>query len=136
MGVGTPEDILEAVERGVDMFDCVLPTRLARHGSVWIHPVGARYAAPKTGNRISLLNAKYKDDKKVIMPGCQCYACKNGFSRGYIHHLLKENEILGVRLTTLHNLHFILELMSKIRENIKKGSFSTFKNKFLKNWKI
>ncbi len=136
MGVGTPEDILEAVERGVDMFDCVLPTRLARHGSVWIHPVGARYAAPKTGNRISLLNAKYKDDKKVIMPGCQCYACKNGFSRGYIHHLLKENEILGVRLTTLHNLHFILDLMSKIRENIEKGAFSTFKKQFLKNWKI
>jgi len=125
MGVGTPEDVLEAVERGVDMFDCVLPTRLARHGSVWIE-----------NGRINLLNAKLKNDKSVLMPSCQCYACKNGFSRAYIHHLLKENEVLGIRLTTLHNLHFILDLMSQIRDNIAKGTFLRFKKAFLKNWRI
>ena len=128
MGVGTPEDLLEAVERGVDMFDCVLPTRLARHATVWIYD--------KTGGKQSLLNAKFKYDKNPIMKGCTCYACKNGFSRAYIHHLLKENEVLGIRLTTLHNLHFLLDLMAKIRQNIDKGTFLPFKKQFLRNWKI
>jgi len=128
MGVGTPEDILEAVERGVDMFDCVLPTRLARHATVWFYE--------KTGGKLNLLNSKFKNDKNPIMKGCQCYACKNGFSRAYIHHLLKENEVLGIRLTTLHNLHFLLDLMTKIRDNISSGTFSGFKRKFLKNWQL
>lgn len=128
MGVGTPEDLLEGVERGVDMFDCVLPTRLARHATVWIYE--------KTGGKFNLLNAKFKNDKNPIMKDCQCYACRNGFSRAYIHHLLKENEVLGIRLTTLHNLHFLLDLMRQIRENIDKGTFLKFKKAFLKNWKI
>jgi len=128
MGVGTPEDLLEAVERGVDMFDCVLPTRLARHGSVWFYE--------KTGGKLNLLNSSNKSYSGPIMKNCQCYACKNGFSRAYIHHLLKENEVLGIRLTTLHNLHFILDLMRQIRDNISKGTFLKFKKEFLKNWKI
>ena len=140
MGVGTPEDLLEAVERGVDMFDCVLPTRLARHATVWFYPtnVGAnpRVRPSQKGGKLNLLNARFKDDKNVLMPGCTCYACKNGFSRAYIHHLLKENEVLGIRLTTLHNLHFLLDLMRQIRENISEGTFLKFKKEFLKNWKI
>ena len=128
MGIGDPVDILEAVSRGVDMFDCVLPTRLARHGTVWL----ASSERSESRGKTSLLNAKFKGDKNPIMKDCGCYACKNGFSRGYIHHLLKENEILGVRLTTLHNLYFILDLMAKIRENISKGTFLSFKKEFLK----
>ncbi|MDD5731636.1 MAG: tRNA guanosine(34) transglycosylase Tgt [Patescibacteria group bacterium] len=128
MGVGTPEDLLEAVERGVDMFDCVLPTRLARHGTVWYYE--------KTGGKLNLLNSSNKSYSGPIMKDCQCYACKNGFSRAYIHHLLKENEVLGIRLTTLHNLHFLLDLMRQIRDNIDKGTFLKFKKEFLKNWKI
>jgi queuine tRNA-ribosyltransferase len=127
MGVGTPEDLLESVERGVDMFDCVLPTRLARHATVWVYE--------KKGGKANLLNAKFKNDKNPIMKGCQCYSCKNGFSRAYIHHLLKENEVLGIRLTTLHNLHFLLDLMKEIRKNIDKGTFLKFKEEFLKKWK-
>ena len=123
MGVGTPEDIFEAVERGVDMFDCVLPTRLARHGTVWLE-----------NGKVNLLNAKYKNDKNPLIKNCQCYTCQNGFSRGYIQHLLKENEVLGIRLTTIHNLHFILDLIREIRENIDNGTFVPFKNKFLRNW--
>uniref|UniRef100_A0A7C4M2V3 Queuine tRNA-ribosyltransferase n=1 Tax=candidate division CPR3 bacterium TaxID=2268181 RepID=A0A7C4M2V3_UNCC3 len=141
MGVGTPEDILEAVERGVDMFDCVLPTRLARHATVWYYPtsfesVEANGRSSKKGGKINLLNAQFKDDKDVLMLGCQCYACRNGFSRAYIHHLLKENEVLGIRLTTQHNIHFLLDLMNKIRDNIDKGTFLEFKKEFLKNWEI
>jgi queuine tRNA-ribosyltransferase len=90
----------------------------------------------KLGGKLNLLNAEFKNDKSVLMPGCQCYACHNEFSRAYIHHLLKENEVLGIRLTTLHNLHFILDLMRQIRDNISKGTFVSFKKKFLKNWKI
>ena len=129
MGVGTPEDILEAVERGVDMFDCVLPTRLARHGAVWVKE-------KKFSGKLNLLNSSNKSYPDPIMSDCSCYACRNGFSRAYIHHLLKENEVLGIRLTTLHNLHFILDLMSQIRDNISKGTFLQFKKAFLKNWKI
>jgi queuine tRNA-ribosyltransferase len=143
MGVGTPEDLLEAVERGVDMFDCVLPTRLARHATVWSYPmsfasVGAdpRVRPSQKGSKLNLLNAQFKNDKEVLMPGCSCYSCRSGFSRAYIHHLLKENEVLGIRLTTLHNLHFLLDLMREIRDNIDKGSFASFKKQFLKNWKI
>jgi len=120
MGVGSPIDLLEAVDKGIDMFDCVLPTRLARHGTVWT----------KTG-KINLSNAKFKSIFKPIDKSCDCYACKN-FTLAYIHHLLKEKEILGVRLTTIHNLHFLLQLMKDIRQHIEKGSFDRFKNKFIK----
>ncbi len=122
MGVGSPVDLLEAVSRGVDMFDCVLPTRLARHGSVWT----------KKG-QINLFNAKFKSVFRPIEKSCDCYACKN-FTLAYIHHLLKEKEILGIRLTTIHNLHFILQLMSDIREHIKNDTFSAFKRCFIKSF--
>ena len=84
MGIGDPVDILEAVERGIDMFDCALPTRLARHGTVWYYPVETRGDVSKKGGKINILNAKYKNDKKPIIPGCECYTCKNGFSKAYI----------------------------------------------------
>ncbi|HRY60418.1 MAG TPA: tRNA guanosine(34) transglycosylase Tgt [Patescibacteria group bacterium] len=138
MGVGTPEDLLEGVERGIDMFDCVLPTRLARHGTVWVYDKKTKNQEnKKTRNgKLNLLNSEFKNDKKVLMSGCGCYSCRNGFSRAYIHHLLKEGEVLGIRLTTLHNLNFLLDLMRKIRQNIDKGTFEQFKNAFLKNWDI
>jgi len=120
MGVGEPVDILETVERGIDMFDCVMPTRMARNGAVWTI----------TG-RINLRNAKYTKDKTPIEVGCGCLSCKAGYSKGYLSHLIKNNEILGHRLTTLHNLHFLLSLMENIRESINNGSFPTFKKDFI-----
>ena len=122
MGVGEPEDILEAVERGVDMFDCVAPTRIARNGTV----------ITKSG-KINLSNAKFKLDKSPIEKGCDCYACQN-FSRAYIRHLLVSSEILGIRLTTIHNLRFMLSFMAEIRNSIKNQSFKKFKKSFLKKY--
>ncbi len=118
MGVGEPLDLLNAVEKGIDMFDCVQPTRMARNGSVWTYK-----------GRIDISKAKYKADKNPIEKGCKCQACKN-YSRGYIRHLLNEKEVLGIRLTTQHNLHFLLQLMDDVRKSIKKQKFLEFKNKF------
>lgn len=112
MGVGEPEDIIEAVKNGFDMFDCVLPTRLGRHGTVWTTQNW------KTFRKIDLRKQQYRHDKKVIMKDCQCPACSCGYSRAYIGHLIRVNEMLGMRLASLHNLHLISELMKKIRENI------------------
>jgi len=122
MGVGEPEDILEAVQRGIDMFDCVAPTRIARNGSVITF-----------SGKMNLFNAKYKGDKKPIEKNCDCYACKN-FSRAYIRHLLVAGEVLGIRLTTIHNLRFMMRFMDNIRLAIKKGSFSKYKKTFLKKY--
>lgn len=122
MGVGTPEDILEAVERGVDMFDCVEPTRIARHG-----------VALTFRGKININNAKHKLDKDPLEKGCDCYACKN-FSRAYIRHLYTVDEILGKRLMTLHNLRFMMRFMEQLRDSIKKGKFSAFKKSFLKSY--
>ena len=124
MGVGEPADLIQAVEAGMDMFDCVLPTRIARNGTVF-YPKG----------KLTLLNAKFKFDQAPIQKTCQCYACKN-FSRGYIRHLLIAREVLGIRLTTLHNLYFVLSLMQAIRQAIKKQKFSQFKKDFLNSYKI
>ena len=123
MGVGTPEDLLECVDRGIDMFDCVHPTRMARHGAFWT----------KDG-RFSIKNEQFKNDKKPLEKGCKCESCQN-YSRSYIRHLLAEKEILGMRLMTIHNLHFLLNLMQEIREQIKKGTFKKFKTAWMKNWK-
>ncbi len=120
MGVGTPEDLLEAVDRGIDMFDCVLPTRLGRHGSFWNH----------TG-RHTITNKKFAQDETPLDPKCDCYSCKN-FSKSYLRHLITENEFLGMHLLSLHNLAFILSLMEDIRQNINKGTFSQLKKSLLK----
>jgi queuine tRNA-ribosyltransferase len=116
MGVGMPEDILESIERGIDMFDCVIPTRNARNGTVF----------SKNGKMI-IKAARFKNDQKPIDPDCSCYTCRN-FSRGYIRHLLNANEILGLRLATLHNVHFYLWLVRQARENILNNSYVEWKN--------
>jgi len=122
MGVGTPLDILEAVERGADMFDCVLPTRLGRNGSAYT-----------TYGRINLKNARFSEDWGPIDPECSCAACKR-YSAAYIRHLYRSNEILSARLLTLHNLHFYANLMTQIREAIMKDRFPEFKEAFLEKY--
>ncbi|MBB3214554.1 queuine tRNA-ribosyltransferase [Herbaspirillum sp. Sphag1AN] len=118
MGVGTPEDLVAGVANGVDMFDCVMPTRNARNG--WLFT--------RFGD-IKIKNAKYKEDSKPLDETCDCYACKN-FSRAYLHHLHRTGEILGARLNTIHNLHYYLQIMKEIRGAIEVGQFSQFVAKF------
>lgn len=118
MGVGTPEDLVYGVKSGVDMFDCVMPTRNARNG--WLF---TRFGDVK------IKNAKYKDDIRPLDESCSCYTCQN-FSRAYLHHLFKIGEILGARLNTIHNVHYYLALMNEIREAIKLGKFAEFEDKF------
>jgi queuine tRNA-ribosyltransferase len=109
MGVGTPDDILEAVRRGIDLFDCVLPTRNARNG--WLYT---------SEGVVKLRNARYRDDMRPLDPNCDCYTCKS-FTRAYLHHLQRVNEMLGAQLNTLHNLHFYQRLMASIRAAIGSG---------------
>jgi len=123
MGLGTPPQLLEMIARGMDMFDCVLPTRLARNGT----------AFTATGT-VNLKNAEFVLDKSPIEENCACYACRE-FSRGYIRHLIKAEEILGLRLIALHNLHFYLDLMRQAREQIESGSFDQFRKSFVSNYK-
>lgn len=118
MGVGTPDYIIEGVLRGIDMFDCVLPTRIGRNGTVMT-----------SKGKLVIRNAIYKDDFSPMDDECDCYACKN-FTRAYIRHLLKAEEILGLRLTSMHNLRFLLKLTEQIREAIKNDSILDFKNEF------
>jgi len=114
MGVGTPSDIIAAVTAGIDMFDCVLPTRNARNG--WLY---TRHGV------IKLRNARYRDDLGPLDPDCACYTCRN-FSRAYLHHLQRVNEMLGARLNTLHNLHYYQELMGGVRAAIAGGRLADF----------
>jgi queuine tRNA-ribosyltransferase len=123
MGLGTPPQLLELIARGMDMFDCVLPTRLARNGT----------AFTATGTR-NLKNAEFARDKNPIEPGCACPACRE-YARGYIRHLVKTEEILGLRLITLHNLHFYLELMRRARNAIEGGYFDEFRSGFVSTYK-
>lgn len=119
MGVGLPEDILESVERGMDMFDCVIPTRYARSATLF------------TGRgRIRLTSKNYRRDFYPVDPNCSCYTCRN-FTRAYLHHLYNANEVLSAILASIHNVHFYLNLMSLIRESIEQGHFMDFKNEFL-----
>lgn len=118
MGVGTPEDLLEGVQRGIDMFDCVMPTRIARHGAVFT-----------SAGRITIRNVEFERDFTALDHDCDCYVCKN-YSRAYIRHLIKRNEILGVRLTTYHNLYFMLNMMKEIRNAIYKDSFLEYRRDF------
>lgn len=124
MGVGSPDYLMEGVWRGIDMFDCVLPTRIARNGTVFT----------KFG-KLVIKNAKYREDFTPLDPECGCYACRN-FSRAYIRHLFSANEILGLRLTTIHNLHYLLELMKQIREAIAAGSLQDLRQEFYSNYRV
>jgi queuine tRNA-ribosyltransferase len=124
MGLGTPPQLLELIARGVDMFDCVLPTRLARNGTAFT-----------AGGTLNLKNAEFIMDKGPIEEGCGCPACRE-FTRGYIRHLVKADEILGLRLITLHNLHFYLGLAKQARATIEAGTFATFRKKFVSNYEV
>ena len=115
MGVGTPANILEAVERGVDFFDCVYPTRNGRHGHLYTNH-----------GKINLFNQKYEKDMRPIEEGCNCPACSK-YSRAYIRHLLKAKEMLGMRLCVMHNLYFYNTMMEEIRDALDKGEFATYK---------
>ncbi|MBR0086543.1 MAG: tRNA guanosine(34) transglycosylase Tgt [Lachnospiraceae bacterium] len=115
MGVGTPENILEGVERGIDFFDCVYPSRNGRHGHVYTHK-----------GKLNLFNQQYERDLRPIEEGCECPACRR-YSRAYIRHLLKAKEMLGMRLCVLHNLYFYNHLMEEIRSSLDKGTFKEYK---------
>lgn len=119
MGVGTPQNILEAVERGVDFFDCVYPSRNARHGQLYTHR-----------GKINIKNARYEKDIKPIEEGCRCPTCQT-YSRAYIRHLMKANEMLGMRLCVMHNLYFYNHLMEEIRNALDQGRFAEFKRQTL-----
>ncbi len=123
MGVGTPEDILESVERGIDMFDCVMPTRNGRNGTLFTH-----------FGKLNIKSAKYKFDDSPVDPLCDCYTCKN-FSKGYLRHLYNAEEITAYILGTIHNLGFYINLMKNIRESIKISNFQQFKKNFLEKYK-
>lgn len=122
MGVGTPSNILEAIDRGVDFFDCVLPARNGRHGNVYTNE-----------GKLNLMNAKHELDEKPIEEGCQCPACKH-YTRAYIRHLFKAKEMLAMRLCVLHNLYFYNNLMQEIRDSIDEGCFKEFKEKKIAQW--
>lgn len=122
MGVGAPEDLVNGVLRGVDIFDCVLPTRLARHGSATV-----------LGERLNLRNARFKDDPAPLDATCDCYACRH-FSRAYLHHLVRSNEILAHILLSTHNIAFLLALMRQMREAILAGELTAFAAEFLSHY--
>ena len=123
MGVGEPLDMLEAVESGIDMMDCVHPTRIGRHGTVFT----------KYGRLVIKNQSYYRDDRPL--DECDCYVCKN-YTRAYIRHLFKAEEILGQRLATYHNLHFLIKLMDGARKAIKEGKFKEYKEEFIKNYTL
>jgi queuine tRNA-ribosyltransferase len=123
MGVGSPEDIVEAVSRGIDMLDSALPTRVARNGALFTRR-----------GRVNIENSMYKKMDEPLDPDCSCYTCKN-FSAAYLHHLFRCGELLALRLATIHNLTFISNLMADIREAILNDTFASFKDNFLKNYK-
>ena len=122
MGMGMPQDLLECVERGVDMFDCVAPTRNARNGTLLTH-----------SGRVLIKNAENTDDFSPLDPECDCYTCLN-YSRAYLRHLAKTKEILGARLNSYHNLYFTLKLMENIRRSISEGTFKEYKRELLNKW--
>ena len=124
MGVGSPEDLVEGVARGVDLFDCVLATRLARNGAVFT-PDG----------RLNLRNACHKEDPRPIQESCACYTCQH-FSRAYLRHLIMSQEILGLRLNSIHNIHFLLELMRELRRAILEQRLTPFRAEFLQRYQV
>ncbi|MPV85676.1 tRNA guanosine(34) transglycosylase Tgt [Ostreibacterium oceani] len=124
MGVGKPKDIVEAVKRGVDMFDCVMPTRNARNGSLWTQ-----------FGELKIRNSRYKMDTNPLDSDCSCYTCQN-FSRAYLHHLDKTKEILGAQLNTIHNVHYYLTLMQQIRDAIESNQFDAFCEHFYAQYAV
>jgi queuine tRNA-ribosyltransferase len=124
MGVGAPEDIVEAVWRGIDMFDCVLPTRIARNGALFT-PEG----------RINLRNARFAEESGPVQEGCTCYTCRT-VSRAYLRHLYRCGEISALRLGTIHNVHFMMDLMRQIRTAIDEGRYGAFRSEFLGRYRI
>ncbi len=124
MGVGAPEDIIEGVARGIDVFDCVLPTRVARNGGLFTR-----------WGRLNLRNARYAADPLPVEPGCDCYCCQH-HSRAYLRHLFKAGEILGPHLATVHNVRFMTRLLQNIREHIAAGSFAAFREGFLAGYQL
>jgi queuine tRNA-ribosyltransferase len=122
MGVGTPDYLLEGVVRGIDMFDCVLPTRIGRNGTVMT-----------SSGRLIVRDAKYAEDFQPIDKNCGCYTCRN-YTRAYIRHLLKVGEIFGLRLTTYHNIYFLVNLMKDIRESIMEDRLLDFKAEFYERY--
>ena len=118
MGVGSPDCLFEGVERGIDMFDCVLPTRIARHGM-----------AMTSVGRVNIKNAKYERDFTALDPNCDCYTCRN-YSRAYLRHLFKADEILSSMLMTNHNIHFLVNTMKNIRKSIEEDRFLEYKKEF------
>ena len=124
MGVGKPEDIISGIERGIDMFDCVLPTRNARNGTLYTW-----------NGRINIKNAKYRMDYKPIDENCDCYTCRN-FSRAYLRHLYKIGDITGLRLNTVHNIHFFIELTSRARQALMEERFDSFLKNFYNNYPV
>ena len=123
MGVGTPDDIVEAVVRGIDMFDCVLPTRSGRTGQAFT-----------ADGPLNMRNARFAEDQEPIEPGCLCPAC-TGFSRAYVHHLVKSGEILGAMLMTQHNLWFYQRIMQALRDAIAGQRLQAFANEFLQHYR-
>ena len=123
MGVGDPIDIIEGVIRGIDMFDCVLPTRLARHGNAFTR-----------NGKINLKNLKYKDDFTPIENNCDCYTCKN-YTKSYIRHLITCDESLGGRLLSIHNIRFLTKLTENLREAIKNDNILEYKENFIREYK-
>lgn len=122
MGVGSPDDLLEGVLRGIDMFDCVLPTRIARNGT-----------AMTSQGKVVVRNASYAEDFTSLDPECDCYTCRN-YTKAYLRHLIKCNEILGARLLTIHNLHFLLKLMENVREAIREDRLLDYKKDFFEKY--
>lgn len=122
MGVGSPDCLFEGVERGIDMFDCVLPTRIARNGTAFT-----------SGGRVAIKNAKYERDFTPLDHDCDCYTCRN-YSRAYLRHLFKSNEILSSMLLTEHNLHFLVRTMENIRQAIEEDHFLEYKKEFYEQY--
>jgi queuine tRNA-ribosyltransferase len=122
MGVGSPDSLIDGAIRGIDMFDCVLPTRIARNGTLMT-----------SEGRLVVKNAKYAEDFGPIDPNCDCYTCQN-YSRAYIRHLIRCNETFGIRLTSYHNLYFLLNLMEQVREAIREDRLGDFRDEFFEKY--
>ena len=122
MGVGSPDDLVVGAINGIDMFDCVLPTRIARHGSAFT-----------SLGKVVIKNSTYKEDMSALDPNCDCYTCKN-FTKAYINHLIRTDEILGMRLLTYHNLFFLKNLMADIRKAISEDRLLDFKKEFFQKY--